>query len=57
LHEYTELDLKSDSGVSSNYLSLRRLAVWLAELAVRMHLMAVLALLGRHPESRLEGGG
>ncbi|ONM55356.1 Gamma-tubulin complex component 3 [Zea mays] len=32
----------SDSGVSSNYLSLRRLAVWLAEPAVRMRLMAVL---------------
>lgn len=32
----------SDSGVSGNYLSLRRLAVWLAEPAVRMRLMAVL---------------
>uniref|UniRef100_A0ACD5YHH9 Uncharacterized protein n=1 Tax=Avena sativa TaxID=4498 RepID=A0ACD5YHH9_AVESA len=32
----------SDSGVSSNYLSLRRLVVWLAEPAVRMRLMAVL---------------
>ncbi|XP_062199147.1 gamma-tubulin complex component 3-like [Phragmites australis] len=32
----------SDSGVSSNYLSLRRLSVWLAEPAVRMRLMAVL---------------
>ncbi|KAL5648612.1 hypothetical protein ACJX0J_039421, partial [Zea mays] len=32
----------SDSGVSSNYLSLRRLAVWLAEPVVRMRLMAVL---------------
>ncbi|XP_047052440.1 gamma-tubulin complex component 3-like [Lolium rigidum] len=32
----------SDSGVSGNYLSLRRLVVWLAEPAVRMRLMAVL---------------
>ncbi|TVU09748.1 hypothetical protein EJB05_43242, partial [Eragrostis curvula] len=32
----------SDSGVSGNYLSLRRLSVWLAEPAVRMRLMAVL---------------
>ncbi|PUZ70920.1 hypothetical protein GQ55_2G274200 [Panicum hallii var. hallii] len=32
----------SDSGVSGYYLSLRRLAVWLAEPAVRMRLMAVL---------------
>ncbi|KAI4990234.1 hypothetical protein ZWY2020_038597 [Hordeum vulgare] len=32
----------SDSGVSGNYLSLRRLIVWLAEPAVRMRLMAVL---------------
>jgi gamma-tubulin complex component 3 len=32
----------SDSGVSGNYLSLGRLALWLAEPAVRMRLMAVL---------------
>ncbi|EMS57943.1 Gamma-tubulin complex component 3-like protein [Triticum urartu] len=32
----------SDSGVSGNYLSLRRLVVWLAEPAVKMRLMAVL---------------
>ncbi|GJN33848.1 hypothetical protein PR202_gb22474 [Eleusine coracana subsp. coracana] len=32
----------SDSVVSGNYLSLRRLVVWLAEPAVRMRLMAVL---------------
>ncbi|XP_010917258.1 gamma-tubulin complex component 3 [Elaeis guineensis] len=32
----------SDSGVPGNYLSLRRLAVWLAEPMVRMRLMAVL---------------
>uniref|UniRef100_A0A453KXP7 Gamma tubulin complex component protein N-terminal domain-containing protein n=1 Tax=Aegilops tauschii subsp. strangulata TaxID=200361 RepID=A0A453KXP7_AEGTS len=32
----------SDSGVSGNYLSLRRLVVWLAEPTVRMRLMAVL---------------
>nr|CAD1826168.1 unnamed protein product [Ananas comosus var. bracteatus] len=32
----------SDSGVPGNYLSLRRLAVWLAEPFVRMRLMAVL---------------
>ncbi|XP_072983837.1 gamma-tubulin complex component 3 [Typha latifolia] len=32
----------SDSGVPGNYLSLRRLAVWLTEPMVRMRLMAVL---------------
>ncbi|XP_008791865.3 gamma-tubulin complex component 3 [Phoenix dactylifera] len=42
----------SDSGVPGNYLSLRRLVVWLAEPMVRMRLMAVLVDMCRN----LRGG-
>lgn len=37
------IPLVSENASSRNYLSLRRLSVWFAELTVKMRLMAVLA--------------